>query len=529
MTTAQAAPNRDPAHLINDVKGTVAAVERGDWVAAGVGITNTAMSVVGLATNPLGGLVSAGFSWAVQHVDFLKEPFDVLLGDPDAVATMARNWKSAGTQLASIAADYRTCSVRQTSSWTGQAADNYRAASANHAGGLETLARATTGMAGAVEGAGQLVAAVRKVIMDLIGDAVTSMVMSIVQWLSVSWLTFGASIAKAIVDVVQKAVSTAQKLAEKLSKLASSLQKLISLVQKVAQIVQTAKQLVDTLTAKTKQAPVVSGGGLAPAPGTGLTSSGGRIDSYTGRHTATGVRPATDTGGHWVPGHWEPGYTPPRSSAGAPPPPGRHGSSGVRPGPRYTPPSVPRGAWTTTGSLDDTDTSSFSSRAAALPGAPSDVDHRGAFSGGGGGSGAGFSAAGLSGGGSSGAVAFGGDPGVDGGGAGAGAGGSGGAVGGSGGGVGGGGGGTPGPALAPGGASGVVPTSSAVAGAPVGVPGAGGGSGPGAGTGGAGMMGGAPMTGAGAQGDAKEHQRKVRIEGQQAEDVPRAAKPVIGE
>jgi uncharacterized protein YukE len=509
-TTAQAAPNRDPAHLINDVRGTVAAVERGDWVAAGVGITNTAMSIVGLATNPLGGLVSAGFSWAVQHVDFLKEPFDVLLGDPDAVTKMARNWKSAGEQIASVAADYRACSVKQTSSWTGQAADSYRAASANHAGGLETLARAATGMAGAVEGAGQLVAAVRKMIMDLIGDAVTSMVMSIVQWLSVSWLTFGASIAKAIIDIVQKAVSTAQKLADKLGKLASSLQKLIALVQKVAQIVQTAKQLVDTLTAKTKQAPAVSGGGLAPAPGTGLASSGGRLDSYGGRHTATGLEPATNTGGHWVPGHWDPGYTPPRSATGAPLTPGADGSSGRPTGERYTPPSVPRGAWTTTGSLDDDLGVPSSSRgfdtAAALSAGLSDVDTSGVFSGGGGGSG--FAGGGSSGG----AAAFGGA------GAGAGADGFGG----------GGGGGAAGPALAPGGASGVLSTSSPTAGAPAGAPGAGGGSG--SGVGGAGMMGGAPMMGAGAQGGgSKDHQRKVRIEGDQTEDVPRAAKPVIGE
>ena len=29
---------RDPSHLISDVQGTVAAVERGDWVQAGLGM-----------------------------------------------------------------------------------------------------------------------------------------------------------------------------------------------------------------------------------------------------------------------------------------------------------------------------------------------------------------------------------------------------------------------------------------------------------------------------------------------------------
>ncbi|NUT99058.1 MAG: hypothetical protein HOY78_44355, partial [Saccharothrix sp.] len=63
-----------------------------------------------------------------------------------------------------------------------------------------------------------------------------------------------------------------------------------------------------------------------------------------------------------------------------------------------------------------------------------------------------------------------------------------------------------------------------------GVPG--GGAGGRAGGAGGGMMGGMmpPMAGQGGQGDGKDHQRKVRLEGEPlVDEPPKAAKPIIGE
>ena len=256
---------RDPSNLFRDVKGTVAAVESGDWVTAGLGMANTAMDIVGMAGNPLSGFLSAGFSWAMEHVDFLREPFDVLLGDPQAISKMAENWKSAGTQVASIAADYRRTSVQETQGWHGRTADSYRAASANHSTGLETLSKACAGVSSAVTGAGQLVAAVRKMIMDLISDAVAKMVMKIIQWLAASFCTFGAAIGAAIADIVTMACNYAKKLSDFLSKLASSLTKLMNLVKQVASIAQTAKQIVDAITAMSHKGAAGGAGGAGPS------------------------------------------------------------------------------------------------------------------------------------------------------------------------------------------------------------------------------------------------------------------------
>jgi hypothetical protein len=82
--------------------------------------------------------------------------------------------------------------------------------------------------------------------------------------------------------------------------------------------------------------------------------------------------------------------------------------------------------------------------------------------------------------------------------------------------------------MQPGGATGILPSGTpghSALGGGGGVPHGGGGGGV---AGGGGMMGGAPM-GAGGQGGGKDHQRKVRLEGDELMEPPKAAKPVIGE
>ncbi|MEU4763449.1 WXG100 family type VII secretion target [Actinosynnema sp. NPDC023794] len=549
---------RDPSHLISDVQGTVAAVERGDWVQAGLGMANTAMGIVGMASNPLSGFLSAGFSWAMQHVDFLREPFDALLGDPQAIQKMSDSWASAAKQIEGIVADYRRTSVEETRTWRGRSADGYRAASKRHAAGLETLSKATQGISRAAKGAGELVATVRKTIMDLISQAVSEMVMKIIQWLAASFLTFGAAIGAAIADIVQMACNYAKKLADFLQKLGNSLKKLIDLIKSVAQIAQTAKQILQAITAMTSSNKGGGGGGSGPRlsqGGLGLDErqlnemDRGANDRYTNNpggggggstipsggpspigpvvsqppRVGTGYGPGiggvtepgraypggpsgpvvsrppsvgtgggsggsggsgsggSGSGGHWEPGRWVPG------GSGA-------GTGQVPPPPTF------RDTTYATGSGSGTGTPSVPTMPTVPPIRTTDLPTGG---GAGGGAGGGF------GGGGGGGFAGGGGGGFAGGSGGGGAGGS---------------------TLQAGGSSGVLGQSGGPAGgaAAAGAPGAAGGR-PG-GAGGMGMMG-APMMGAPGQGgDSKDHQRKVRLEGEPLiEEPPKAAKPIIGE
>lgn len=567
MTTQATTQGRDPSYLISDVQGTVAAVERGDWVQAGLGMANTAMGIVGLAANPLAGLLSAGFSWAIQHVDFLREPFDALLGNPQAIQRMSDSWASAARQIEGVVADYRRTSVEETRGWSGRSADGYRAASSRHASGLETLSKAAQGISKAAKGAGELVATVRKTIMDLISQAVSEMVMKIIQWLAASFLTFGAAIAAAIADIVQMACNYAKKLVDFLQKLANSLKKLIEMIRSVAQIAQTAKQILQAITAMTSSNRGAGGGGADPRlsqGGLGLTDGqlrdmdrgadrrytndpGGTTNPSGGGHGAGPVvsRPPTVGVGSGAPepvisypgGPSGPVVSRPPTVGGGTPPPGRptypgsgsgSGSGGTgRPGTggghwepgRWVPDgSSPGGGYVPSGPARDTTYATNTGAGTYVPPVrpvTPDLTHNTPGGLGGGSGSGGGSAGGFAGGGGGGGFA----------GGGAGGGGAGGFGGGGAGGAGAG-----GATLQAGGQSGVVGTAGNPAGAPGGAAAAAGGARPGGGAG-MGMMG-APMMGGpmGQGNDGKDHQRKVRLEGEALiEEPPKAAKPIIGE
>src|SRR5512139_1885762 len=134
--TRSTTPQQSATHLYDDVRRTADAIDRGDWLQAGMGVTNAAMDIIGLGGDPLGAISSAGFGWLIGHISFLREPFDVLLGNPGAITSTAGNWSSAAATLNSAAQKYASTSRQQTVNWTGDAADAYRSTSAEHAQSL---------------------------------------------------------------------------------------------------------------------------------------------------------------------------------------------------------------------------------------------------------------------------------------------------------------------------------------------------------------------------------------------------------
>ncbi|WP_291412621.1 M15 family metallopeptidase [Actinophytocola sp.] len=236
--------------LFNDIRTTANAIDSGDWLSAGLGVTKVAMDVIGISGDPLGAIGSAGVSWVLGAVSFLREPFDVLQGDPGAITSSASSWGGSSSSLSATAGQYRQAATTQTRAWTGTAADGYRAASTNHANGLSALSEASKAVSSAMTQAGQALASARKTVMDLISEAVQKIIQICIEALSKSWLSFGASIAMGIAQSVQKAVQTGTKLMQEIQKLVQGLQKIIQIVQQVVQVVQQVKQLVEMIGGK---------------------------------------------------------------------------------------------------------------------------------------------------------------------------------------------------------------------------------------------------------------------------------------
>lgn len=322
-TTTTRSPQQSATALFNDVQSTSAAIERGDWLSAGSGVLNVAMDVIGLGGDPLGAIGSAGFGFLIQHVSFLREPFDALLGDPNAITGSAQGWARAATDLANTAEKYRSATSEQTCNWTGNAADAYRTAGASQARNLDSLSKVGKGISEALSGAGKVLAETRKAVMDAISQACNKIIMIMIEALAEAWGSFGASIAKGIAQSVQTAVTTAQKMLSKVQKLISTLQKIISLVQKVMQLAQAVKQLLETIGGKanpgSNQSVQVQGTGVqyagnradgtAPS-GTTQTVQYGRVDPGPGY---AGFDPVLEAGGALPRGvpSWGPSGPPP--------------------------------------------------------------------------------------------------------------------------------------------------------------------------------------------------------------------------
>ncbi|HEV2781704.1 MAG TPA: transglycosylase SLT domain-containing protein [Actinophytocola sp.] len=335
----QQTPEQSAANLFNDVRSTTDAIERGDWLQAGMGATNVAMDIINLGGDPLGAIGSAGFGFLISQISFLREPFDALLGDANAIMNSAQGWSRASEQLTSTANQYRDAARRETTGWCGRAADAYRRTSETQARNLESMSKVCKGISDGLAGAGKALAEIRKAVLDIINQACKKIIMIMIEAFAAAWGSFGASIAKGIAHSVQTAVSSAQKALQKIQKLVSTLQKVMQLIQKIMQLAQAVKQLLEAIGAKAggqqRYQPQPVGD---PAP----LNYGGNISAGTAPSGSPGTvtRQPVDPGAAYT---YE-GYTP-GSTSQLPPGVPSWGPSGPPPGPGYQASRVDRARW----------------------------------------------------------------------------------------------------------------------------------------------------------------------------------------
>jgi uncharacterized protein YukE len=257
-STATSSSTNQVQNLLTHIKSTSDAIDKGDILGSAMGVANVALDVIGVAGDPLGAISSAGVGWVLNAVKFLREPFDILMGNPSAITGSAQSWATSAQGLSNTAQAYRQASTTQTASWTGAAGTGYRTASANQADGLQALAQASQAVSSAMKTAGQAVAQARQTVMNLISQAVQQIITICIEALASSWLSFGASIAKGIAQSVQKAVTTAQKTMKQVKDVVDKLQKIIKTVQQIVQLVQQVKQLLAQIGGKASDQPVLT-------------------------------------------------------------------------------------------------------------------------------------------------------------------------------------------------------------------------------------------------------------------------------
>jgi hypothetical protein len=185
--------------------------------AAGV-VTDT----VGFAIDPLGAVLTAGVGWLLEHVSFLREPLDALLGNPDEINANIDQLKSAALEMHTIAQEHRE-DLQSVDGWSGETADNYRKSMTQLSEELDAMGSTLDGTAAVVGISGMLVTTMRGIVFDIIASVIAELVKGALIALASAVVSLGSSIAAYCGYAGVRAAMTASKIAGKISKLLGGL------------------------------------------------------------------------------------------------------------------------------------------------------------------------------------------------------------------------------------------------------------------------------------------------------------------
>jgi uncharacterized protein YukE len=255
-TTSDSSTNSsglNAGQLLSDLKSTTQAVQNKDWLSAGLSGASTAVDLLSASSDPLAALTSAGFGMITELIRFLEEPMKQLQGDSSSVSSHSQGLSDTGSQVSSVADDYRQSTGPETSSWSGPAASGYQDTSSQHADGVEAVGTASTALASAVSGAGEVVGKAQAEVGGLISEAVGQIIPLMTQAVAAAPATFGASIAAAIPQAVTIAAQYGGQIAQKLGVLLSDSKNLLQLITSVTKGLQAVTQLMSALSEGSSQ------------------------------------------------------------------------------------------------------------------------------------------------------------------------------------------------------------------------------------------------------------------------------------
>lgn len=145
---------------------------QGDWVEGALNAGLGGLETLGVIADPLGGVLSAGIGWVLEHVQPVSDWFDELAGDPGQIKAFAETWQNVGADIRSNAETLRSTVAGDTSGWEGPAITAYRGAVGTQADICEGFGTMCSGIGGSVLIGGSIVASVRALVVEALADIV---------------------------------------------------------------------------------------------------------------------------------------------------------------------------------------------------------------------------------------------------------------------------------------------------------------------------------------------------------------------
>ncbi|PPK65258.1 hypothetical protein V5P93_003697 [Actinokineospora auranticolor] len=196
-----------------------------DVIDAAIGGAGMVVDVVGSAADPLSSVISAGVGWLLEHISFLREPLDALLGNPDEINANTDQLKSAALEMKMVAQEHRDDVQAMGGSWSGESNEAFRASQEQMAAQYEALGKTMDGTAAIYALSGALVCELRAMVFDWISDLIGDLVTGAIIAAASATVTLGSSVATYAGYAMGKAIRLSTKIAGRLKKLLEAMER----------------------------------------------------------------------------------------------------------------------------------------------------------------------------------------------------------------------------------------------------------------------------------------------------------------
>ncbi|OXM43007.1 hypothetical protein [Amycolatopsis alba] len=170
------------AGAVQDLAGGVEKLANGDWTEGLLSLAGAVPDIIEVIKNPLETLMSWGFGWIIEHVDFLKEPLNWVSGDQDALDLEVQKWLEVGKYVKTTAEKLTDEVQKNCMEWSGAAADAYRSYVQKQLNGYREIVRLAERAGSIINICKTVLSVVRTIIRDLITDTLAKIVMIIARY-----------------------------------------------------------------------------------------------------------------------------------------------------------------------------------------------------------------------------------------------------------------------------------------------------------------------------------------------------------
>ncbi|WP_090004822.1 hypothetical protein [Lentzea albidocapillata] len=181
-----------------------------------------ASATVMLAIDPLGSIIGAGVGWLIEHVSFLRDALNQLMGNPEEIQANVDANKARAAELRVLAEDHKS-GLATFDGWTGTSSERFKASMDGMGQELDDLANAVESKAKIVAIMGMLVTVLRDIVRDLIAQLIGSLIGGALIAAAMMIPTFGASIAIFGGFAVGKAVALGVNIASRVARVVAAL------------------------------------------------------------------------------------------------------------------------------------------------------------------------------------------------------------------------------------------------------------------------------------------------------------------